>query len=459
MPPGVPPRATICGMPEQRTAIGIVRVSQVGDRAGESFATVKEQRERIEAACKRDGLQLVEVLEELDVSGGTPLERRDGLRSAIEAIEKGSASVVVAAYFDRLVRSLTVQAELIERVEAAGGQVLTVDVGQVTNDTASRWLSGTMHGMVAEYQRRTAKERSGDAQRRAVERGVLPWPNVPPGYRRGDDGKLAPDPTEAKLVAEAFRMRAEGKRVKDVRAYLVAHGIARSYHGVSSLLASRVVLGEIHFGKLVNLKAHPPIVDHDTFRKVQTMAVARGPKPKSERLLARQGVLVCGSCGSRMVIGTAKQQYYSYRCPPTGDCTERMSISADIAEQVVTEHVRAALADIDGRASAEANVREAEQELENAEQALQGAVEMLTGLEDVSGTRERLLSLREAREEAQAKVDQLGGVGTAVTVRADRDWSLLLLEERRALVRAVVEQVVVSPGRGADRLAVHLFTE
>jgi site-specific DNA recombinase len=113
-----------------RRAIGIVRVSQTKSREGESFASPIEQRERIEAACERDGdLELVEVLQELDVSGGTPLEQRTGLRSAVEAIEQGKASVVVAAYFDRLVRSLTVQAELIERVEKAGGKVLAVDVG------------------------------------------------------------------------------------------------------------------------------------------------------------------------------------------------------------------------------------------------------------------------------------------------------------------------------------------
>jgi len=30
------------------------------------------------------------------------------------------------------------------------------------------------------------------------------------------------------------------------------------------------------------------------------MVVPRGPKPKSDRLLARLGVLRCGSCGSRL---------------------------------------------------------------------------------------------------------------------------------------------------------------
>src|SRR2546426_10893218 len=87
-----------------RRAIGIVRVSQVAGRQGESFASPAEQRERIEAACERDDLELLEVVQELDVSGATPLERRTGLRTAVEAIEQGRASVVVAAYFDRLVR-------------------------------------------------------------------------------------------------------------------------------------------------------------------------------------------------------------------------------------------------------------------------------------------------------------------------------------------------------------------
>ena len=174
-------------MSASRTAIGIVRVSQVNGREGDSFASPGEQRDRILAACERDGLDLVEVIEELDVSGGTPLEDRAGLRRAVEAIEAGDADVLVAAYFDRLVRSLRVQDELVSRVEAAGGQVLAVDVGSVTNGSAGQWLSGTMLGAVSEYQRRTTAERTHEAQQRAINRGVAPWPNIPPGYVRNDE--------------------------------------------------------------------------------------------------------------------------------------------------------------------------------------------------------------------------------------------------------------------------------
>lgn len=95
------------------------------------------------------------------------------------------------------------------------------------------------------------------------------------------------------------------------------------FHGTQSLLASRIVLGELHFGEIVNESSHPPIIDTDTWSKVQRMRSPRGRHAKSERLLARLGVLRCATCGSRMVIGSTDQngkRHYFYRCPPIGDC-------------------------------------------------------------------------------------------------------------------------------------------
>jgi DNA invertase Pin-like site-specific DNA recombinase len=103
-----------------RRAIGIVRVSSTAGRkaAGDRFISPREQQQRIEQWCRMQALELVEVFEELDVSGGKPLARRPGLSSAVDHVERGAADIVVAAYFDRLVRSLAVQAEVLERVEA-----------------------------------------------------------------------------------------------------------------------------------------------------------------------------------------------------------------------------------------------------------------------------------------------------------------------------------------------------
>jgi site-specific DNA recombinase len=440
-----------------RRAVGIVRVSQEKGREGESFVSPEDQRDRIRAACERDGLRLTNVLDELDVSGGKPLDERPGLGPAVRAVERGVAEVVAAAYFDRLFRSLTVQAEVVERVERAGGRVLAVDVGSVTNGTAAQWLSGTMLGAVSEYTRRTAAERSAEAQRRAVDRGVVPWPKVPPGYIRGDDGALVPDAASAPAVAEAFRMRANGAAVNKVRDYLRSQGIERSFHGVTALLRSRVVLGEIHFGQLVNLAAHEPIVERDVWQAVQRVTVPRGRQANSDRLLARLGVLRCATCGARMVVGTSnRSSYWIYRCPPNGDCTKRTTITAEMVEGVVVDAVREALADVEGRASAESNARNAEAALERAQDELDAAIRVLADFADEPAAIERLTQLRATRDEARHRAERLRGAGATVTVSA-ADWERLTREEQRALIRATVERVTIAPGRGPDRITVELF--
>src|SRR5262249_10041345 len=155
-------------------------------------------------------------------------------------IEAGEAEVVVVAFFDRLVRSLKVQLEVAERVEAAGGRIVALDVGEV-GVGATGQLTEQFLGAVAEYHRNVTAERTQEAKRRAIARGVPTFDNIPPGYRQREDRTLEPHPTEAYTVAEAFRLRADGATVMQVRDYLREHGIERSFHGTQALLTSRIV--------------------------------------------------------------------------------------------------------------------------------------------------------------------------------------------------------------------------
>ncbi len=440
-------------------AIGIVRVSQVRGRDGDSFVSPSEQRERIEAACADKKLRLREVIEELDVSGGTPLAKRTGLRCAVEAIEAGDASVLVVAYFDRLFRSLRVQAEVVQRVEAAGGRVLSLDAGEVSNGTAAQWVNATMLGMLAEYQRRSTAERVGEAQRRAIERGVAPWRHTTPGYTRNEHSVFTPNES-APAVAEAVRMRGDGVTVRECREYLAKHGIERTMAAVSRLFHDRALLGELHFGDLHNLNAHPAIITPEEFRRASAAASPRGRNGKSDRLLARLGVLRCATCDARMTVGTSNNgKTPVYRCKNV-DCTKKVVISARITEAVVEDAARDALRDMEGRASAEANAREAEQNLEDRQADLDAGIRTFSGLEDEPATREKLAELREARDAAQDRVRQLSGRRTVVTASVVRDWTRLTLAERRDLIRVAVARATVAPGgRGAERITVELVSE
>lgn len=438
-----------------RRAVGVVRVSRVGARSGETFVSPSEQRTRIEEACARDKLELIETFEELDVSGGAPLAKRPGLRRAVEMIEAGEADTLVAAYFDRLVRRLKVQLAVAERVEAAGGKILALDVGEVGAGATGK-LTAQFLGAVAEYHRNVTAERTAEAKRRAIARGVPTFSKIPPGYRRSVDGTLEPHPKEARTIAAAFRMRAEGATVMETRAFLREHGIERSFHGTQAILTSRIYLGELHFGELVNIGSHPALVDAETWGKVQRMRSPRGRRPKSDRLLARLGILRCGTCGARMVVGTAhKGDYHFYRCPPIGDCPQRVTISAEVAERKVWEAAVELLRNVEGSASAGDRIEAARASYEAAQENLDNAIGMLDGFEELAATRQKLEQLRDARDAALRNLEQAEAAsGPVLRLRADDQR--LTLEERRALIRAVVDEATVAPGRGPDRLTVRL---
>ena len=444
---------TISSMAPER-AIGIVRVSQM---RGREEASIPDQEKRIEEDAHRQGFELLQILRERDVSGGTPLAKREKLRQAVETIEAGGAEVLMVAYFDRLVRSTEVQAEILRRVEAAGGRTRAVDVGDVSAATAGSWLSAQMLGTVAEYHRRATRERVAGAQARAVAEGRPPWSQVPPGYRRKPDGGYEVDPETAPAVAEIFRMRGGGASLRECREHLTRRGIHRKFSSVQRMLGSRVYLGELHFGDLVNLNAWPAIVSREDFARAQKASAPRGRQSKSDMLLARLGVLLCGSCGSRMCAGSSNNGTTPiYRCR-NADCDRKVTISANVVEPIVIQSVKTALRGVEGRASVESEAREAEADLARITERREAAIRTFADIDAEPVAAETIAALTRQQGEVQARVDRLGGSSAALTVTAAEDWSRLSLDGRRGLIRAMVERVAVAPGRGNDRISVELF--
>jgi hypothetical protein len=327
-----------------------------------------------------------------------------------------------------------------------------------------------------------------DAVQIAIEEGRVPWPRVNPGYVRGEDGRFYPDPELAPIIETAFWLRTQpGVTVYHVMLYLRASGFpAMTYRRTQSMLASKVYLGEIHFNQRrrpsdervrqedfkPNLRAHDPIVTPEVWNAVQRKVESRGRRAQSERLLARQAVLTCGSCGGFMVVSTTRpnqnrpnpkdrnRHRVSYRCSFTTspDCPRHVSISADPVEELVENATVAALMNVEGRASQEARAREAEDALERAQANLDAAIDALEDFTDASATR-KLDKLRAVRDDAQKQVDELPRTRPTKTIRVAEDWNLLSLPDKRALIRATIKRVVVDPGKGVDRVTIETFND
>lgn len=445
----------------QRRAIGIVRVSRSSGRAGESFSSPRDQADRIRALAAREGWALtIPEPYEIDISGDALLSDRPQLSRAVVAVQTGEAEVIAGAHTERLWWNHETASQVIRLVEDANGEVWSADQGLLTARSAADEFSGTVRTAADRLARRQNREKTMAAIQRAIDRGVPPWPRVTPGYRKLEDSTYEPDPRRARAVREAFELRAAGVTVREIREHLGARGIALTYPGVVNLLRSRVVLGEIHFGQFTpNLRAHKAIVPRDVWAAVQRTRVPAGRKAKSERLLARQGVLVCGTCSGRLVASTADgDRYLIYRCQ-NHDCARRVTISCHLADDAVVARVRARLVDLEGRASAAADARDAEAELERAQSELDAAIRTLSVVGDEPATVARLAELRDARDRARAETERLGGLAVALRINVVAHWDDLTLVEQRALIRANVRRAVVAPGRGAGRVDVQLFGE
>jgi hypothetical protein len=164
-----------------------------------------------------------------------------------------------------------------------------------------------------------------------------------------------------------------------------------------------------------------------------------------------------------MVVGAqvkGGRRYASYRCS-NRDCHRPVSISASIVEDLVVQALKAdeELARVKGRASARDRYNEAALALKAAQDALDEALRtfIAAGVQGEPAAVERLAELRAVRDRAQEDLDRVEASTPADVTVSIRDWHRLNLDERRALIRANIERVVVAPGRGADRVSIEFY--
>ena len=332
-------------------------------------------------------------------------------------IEAGRADQLVVAYFDRLVRSLKVQLEVIERVERAGGEIFALDHGKLTNGTAAQRLSTNMLGSVFQYFAEITGEKV-TAARRGRWRGVSTRTRstgrvCARGGRRADGGARGREDRGAGVQAPR-----PGASLVEIQAFLAENGIERALSGVAWMLRSRMYLGEIHFGEL-----HSRALTRRSSRIAGCLSGCSGGRlaraPSQVRAAAGPPrVLRCGTCASRMVINSDSG---SYRCGDTSAnrCQRRAAVKADRVEEMVLDAVRAysATADLHGRASRKRQIREADEAIERANADLDDTIRQLgeLGLLGRPASQETLENSPTTLDRAHAARARLGDAATAMS--------------------------------------------
>jgi DNA invertase Pin-like site-specific DNA recombinase len=100
-----------------------VRVSRIGGR--DHLISPEEQELRARAVATERGLEVGEVLSDLDESGGK--WERPGLQRALERVRRGESSGIIVAWLDRLSRDSEHAHRLVREIHEAGGRIYAPD--------------------------------------------------------------------------------------------------------------------------------------------------------------------------------------------------------------------------------------------------------------------------------------------------------------------------------------------
>lgn len=430
--------------------VGYIRVSSVGGRKGDRFHSPDEQAAAIQAWADRQGQAVVVLEPELDESGGRA--DRPKLTEAVEGIEQGRYAGLVVAYMSRAMRSTKHLLAMWDRIEDAGGHVVTIREN-IDTSTATGRMQRTMLAAIDEHELDIHRERFANLRESATARGIWQRRQTPTGYRRDDETrKLVPD-ERADEVRCAFRDRAAGRPLTQV-----ATELEMTTSGARQLLRNRVYLGELHVGEHVNKNAHPPLVDEALFLAAQAQAGAPRPgRGQAEPALLASLVRCCG-CSHVMTRGSSGTRKV-YGCPTRhslGRCAAPATVTVDLLDRHVEDVALRELAQLaatatdDGDAldEARATLRKAEGELEAFLEAVDTAgIGSQTAAAAIRSRTERIETARET-------VERIAASQAAAPAGAILDeWPRLTIGERNHVLRGLLDCVLVerSGGRGVIR--------
>ena len=260
----------------------------------QNFNSLDAQRAACEAYIQSQAGEgwecLPQVYDDGGWSGGNM--ERPALKRLLAEISKGQVDIVVVYKVDRLTRSLTDFARIVETFD--NNEASFVSVTQAFNTTNSMGrLTLNVLLSFAQFEREVTGERIRDKIAASMARGIWMGGSIPKGYDLGDR-KLNVNPVEAEQVRYIFKRYLELNSLislaKDLdqnnirsKRWTARSGKERGGYlygpsGLSYLLRNRIYLGQITHKDKSYPGEHDAIIEADLFQQVQERLAANHHK-------------------------------------------------------------------------------------------------------------------------------------------------------------------------------------
>ena len=297
----------------------------------QDFNSLDAQREACEAfiaSQKREGWTLVsEMYDDGGFSGATM--ERPAFKRLLSDVSTGKIDVVVVYKVDRLTRSLSDFAKMVDIFDKHA--VSFVSVTQQFNTTTSMGrLTLNVLLSFAQFEREVTSERIRDKIGASKRKGLWVGGVVPLGYQ-AKDRKIAVVADEAKTVRHIFRryldlgslnllltdLRRTGVKTKlrPLSNGRTIGGIPFTRGSLAAFLRNRFYIGEVRYKGEVFPGEQPPLLDRALFEAVQTQLDQQRTnhakaRQKSQSLLTGR---IFDARGNRMTPSHAVKNGVRYR--------------------------------------------------------------------------------------------------------------------------------------------------
>lgn len=288
--------------------------------------SIDEQLERLEKYSDAHSWKIYNKYVDPGYSGGN-IDRPAMLRMIKDAREK-KIDVVLVYKLDRLSRSQKDTLYLIEEEFLPNGvDFISMSENFDTSTPFGRAMIGIL-SVFAQLEREQIKERLAMGHVGRAKAGY--WhggSNVPIGYDF-IDGNLVINKYEALQIRQIYKMFLEGETIHGISKYMNEHYTNKysSYKDASQtgvILRNRLYIGKIKYKGQEYDGVHEPIIDEETFNRVQIRYKEISSKWSDhyrspyhgKHLLS--GLLFCGNCGARYFVSTSRRKdkrYAYYKC-------------------------------------------------------------------------------------------------------------------------------------------------
>jgi len=362
--------------PDPRQSGAIIRCAIYTRKSSEEgleqeFNSLDAQREACEAyitSQRHAGwVAPCDMYDDGGLSGGTM--ERPSLQRLLADIKAGKVQIVVVYKVDRLTRSLSDFAKIVEVLDAHGASFVSV-TQQFNTTTSMGRLTLNMLLSFAQFEREIAGERIRDKIAASKAKGMWMGGTVPLGYRV-HERKLVVIPEEAEAVRLIFRRYAELGSVALLRTELDRRNIrSKRREGAAGrlrggqkfsrgalylLLQNPLYRGEVKHKDKVYPGRHEAIVDTDLWQIVQAKLAAKRRERSMVKGVEAPNILaglIFDRSGSRMspthAVKKGKRYRYYVSAPLiTGRRGEHLNgrrIPAGDVEGLVLDRLRALFA-------------------------------------------------------------------------------------------------------------------